>query len=249
MPEDGSAAVAIDGPAHPPDTVVVKSNSLRWTAVAVFFCVVNLAIKPAYGQAQPPATAAPAPPPAPAYPPPGYSPPGYPPPGYPPPGYPPPGYPAAPYPYAAPYPPYVAQPPGPPPMVHRTWRGFLVGGIVTFSIGWGLALFLSSFANDSSNSNCAYFTSTCNQDRAMSRYLWIPVAGPVLAEGSASGAAGNWTFAVTWSLAQAAGVVMTVIGIMGHDVPEYPYGRRRAKLDLVPTMSPESRGLALRATF
>ena len=123
-------------------------------------------------------------------------------------------------------------------MVHRTWRGFLVGGIVTFSVGWGLALFISSLANDDSNSNCAYFTSSCDQNRAMSRYLWIPVAGPVLAESSASGAASNWTFAVTWSLAQAAGVVMTIVGIMGHDVPEYSYGRRRAKLDLVPTLSP-----------
>jgi hypothetical protein len=83
----------------------------------------------------------------------------------------------------------------------------------------------------------------------MARYFWIPVVGPVVAQASASGGGINWTVAATWSLAEAAGVVMTIVGIMGHDVPEYGYGRRRAKLDLVPTVSPASRGLALRATF
>ena len=119
-------------------------------------------------------------------------------------------------------------------MVHRAWRGFLVGGIVTFSVGWGLALFISSLANDDSNSSCAYFTSSCDRESRDVSLPLIPVAGPVLAESSASGAAGNWTFAVTWSLAQAAGVVMTIVGIMGHDVPEYAYGRRRAKLESRP---------------
>jgi hypothetical protein len=209
--------------------------------VAVLLCVVNLAVKPAFGQTQP----APASPP-PAYPPPGYPPPGYPPAGYPPPGYAPPGYPPAPYPYAVPYAQVPAEPPGPPPMVHRTWRGFLVGGIVTFSVTWGLALMISSLASDSAN-GCY---SGCPVDRAMGRYFWIPVVGPMVAQGAASGGGINWTIATTWSLAEAAGLVMTFVGIAGHDVPEYGYGRyRRAKLDLVPTLSPTSRGFALRATF
>ena len=42
---------------------------------------------------------------------------------------------------------------------------------------------------------------------------------------------------------------MTIVGIAGHDVPEYGYGRRRAMLDLVPMLSPTSQGLGLRARF
>jgi hypothetical protein len=135
-------------------------------------------------------------------------------------------------------------------MVHRPWRGFLVGGIVTFGVGWGLAVLFSSFANDEISSNCnsTYPSSNCDEYRAMAHYFWIPVVGPVLAQNAAPGGGINWTLATTWSLAEAAGVVMTIVGIMGHDVPEYG-GRRRAKLDLIPTLTATSQGLALRATF
>jgi len=222
------------------------------TALAVLFFVTLFVVRPARAQAQPQATPAPTAQgqqPPPGYPPPGYPPPAYPPPAYPPAGYPPAGYPQggypppAPYPYATPYAQYPAQPSGPPAMVHRPWRGFLVGGVVTFGVTWGLAVIFSSFADDSSN-DC--FSDSC---RAMARYFWIPVAGPVLAQSSANGGGINWTMATIWSLAEAAGVVMTIVGIAGHDVPEYSYGRRRAKLDLVPTLSPNAQGLALRATF
>jgi hypothetical protein len=206
----------------------------------------SLAIKPAFAQTvtvtPPPAYPPPGQQPPPAYPPPAQQPP----PGYPPPGYPPPGYPPPAYQYAPPAPYYPPQPSGPPPMVHRPRRGFLVGGLVTFGVTWGLALLISSVAQgDNSGSGCS--SDSC---RATARYFWIPVVGPVAAEASAPGGGENFTFATLWSLAEAAGVVMTIVGIIGHDVPDYSYsGRRRAKLELIPTLSPDSHGMALRARF
>ena len=221
----------------------MRIRSLRWVVPVVLGFLLNLAVRPAFAQTPPPA-AAPTPPGPPqpyAYPPP--PPQGYPPPGYPPPGYPPPpGYAPAPYPYA-PYQLQSPEPSGPPPMIHTVWRGFLIAGLVTFGVGWGVAVMFSSFANDSLNS--CY---SCSDERAMSRYLWIPVAGPMLAEHE--GASMSWTLATTWSLGQAVGVAMTIVGISGHDVPAYGYGRRhRAMLDLVPTLSATSQGFALRGTF
>ena len=56
--------------------------------------------------------------------------------------------------------------------------------------------------------------------------------------------------AILWSLAEVAGATMTIIGMIGHDVPEDGYGRRRASTwQLLPTMTANSRGLALHATF
>jgi hypothetical protein len=130
-------------------------------------------------------------------------------------------------------------------MIHTAWHGFLIAGIVTFGVGWGVAVTVSSFAHDDLG-NCISY---CSQsDRAMSHSLWVPVIGPMLAENGGAGM--GWTIATAWSLGQAAGVVMTIVGIVGHDVPAYGYGRhRRAMIDLVPTASPDSRGFALRGIF
>jgi len=214
--------------------------------LALVLCFSSFAIKPAFAQTGPAVTATPPP----AYPPPAQQPaPGYPPPGaYPPPPYPPPGYAPPAYPYTAPVPyQYPPQPSGPPPMVHRPRRGLLVGGLVTFGVTWGLALLVSASAQGDNSSGSSCYSESC---KATSRYFWIPVAGPIAAESAAPGGGVNMTFAALWSLAEAAGVVMTIFGIVGHDVPDYSYGgRRRAKLDLVPTLSRDSHGMALRATF
>jgi hypothetical protein len=229
----------------------------QWTVLALLFSVTSLATKPALAQPTPSVTASPTTPQQQqqqaqqqpyAYPPPQQQqqPPAYPPPAYPPPAYPPAPYPPAPYPYAAPYPQYAPPPSGPPVMVHRARTGFLVGGLVTFGVTWGLALLVSSVQSDNTN-NGGYCDDSCH---ATSRYFWIPVGGPLLAESSVSGAGGGTSFAALWSLAEAAGVVMTIVGLIGHDVPEYGYGpRRRAMWNVVPTAGRDSRGLALHATF
>jgi hypothetical protein len=232
------------------------------------------AAAPPPGQAYPPPPGAPPPgyPPPPqgqqGYPPPpqgqqGYPPPpqgqqGYPPPaqgqpGYPPPYQPPPGQYQQPAPYPAPYgspygyyQPQVQQPAGPPPMVHRPRKGLLIAGLITFGVSYGFALLGSVALNDTSSSN-GCLTTQCQEAADV---LWIPFLGPVLAQNADPGTGDGWPFAVTWSLAQVAGATMTIIGMIGHDVPDYSYGRRRASTwQLLPTATASSQGLMFRATF
>jgi hypothetical protein len=157
--------------------------------------------------------------------------PGYPPPGYPPP---PPGY--APYPYAYPPPGY------PPPQltkVHRPRRGLVTGGAITFGVSWGIAATFSFLL--STDNNCS--GSGCNGVD----YLWIPVAGPlVVAANSNSDSTG---VLLLWSAAQAAGVVMFIAGMVGHDVMEYRYAKNGPTLQLGPMIARDANGLGLMARW
>lgn len=217
----------------------------QWTALALLLAITSFAMRPALAQTQPAPPPAGAPPPQPyAYPPP--------PQGYPPAQYPPPAYPQQPYPYAAPppaYPQYAAPPPGPPVMVHEARKGLLIGGLVTFGVTWGLAALISLSLSDNSNNDGDSGTCISSSCRSFARLFWIPVAGPVLANSADSSGGAGTTFFALWSIAEAAGVAMTIAGIIGHDVPEYGYGRRRAMWNIVPTKSRDSQGFALHATF
>jgi hypothetical protein len=235
-----------------------------WTVGVVLACMSSVAVNPVFAQTQPAPPPGYPPPPAgqPGYPPPppgqqGYPPPaqgqqGYPPPAQGQPGYPPPApgqYPPAPYPgpYATPYPyAQVQQPPaGPPQMVHRARKGLLIAGLITFGVSWGLTVLVSASFNDSNNTTCT--TTSCQEAADL---FWIPFAGPILADNADPGDGSGRTLAVLWTLAEVAGATMTIIGMIGHDVPEYGYGRRRASAwQLLPTMTAHSQGLMLRATF
>jgi hypothetical protein len=180
--------------------------------------------------AQPPppagnATPAPAPYPAAPYP------------GYPPPGYPAPGY--APYPYAG-YP-----PPGyPPPQltkVHRQRRGLITGGAITFGVSWGIAASISFIL--ASETTC---TGSCN---SAADYLWIPVAGPLIVSSTQSGTNNDPGLFILWSAAEAAGVVMFIFGVAGHDVMEYRYAKNGPTLQLGPMVARDANGLALTARW
>jgi hypothetical protein len=183
----------------------------------------------------PPTQAAPyqAPPyqPPPGYPPPGY--PGYPPPGYPPPAYAPPGY-----------PPYGAYP-GYPPMqlqkVHKPRRGLVTGGAITFGVSWGIAASISFVIG----------TSTCNGSSSCNDsadYLWIPIAGPLVVAAKESSSDSPGIF-ILWSAAQAAGVIMFVVGMVGHDVMEYRVAKNGPTLTLAPLFARETTGLGLTARW
>jgi hypothetical protein len=211
-----------------------------WIAVGLLACVGNAAIRPAFAQAaadddaNEPSTNAPTAtpaagagaPPAPPYPAAPYG--GYPPPGYAPPGYAPPGY--------APYPGY------PPPqvaMVHRPRRGLVTAGAITFGVSWGVAASISFVL---STSTCG---STSCSDSA--DYLWIPIAGPLfVASNDSEDAPGIFYL---WSAAQAAGVLMFIIGLIGHDVPEYRIARRGPTLQLAPLFARDANGMALTARW
>jgi len=135
----------------------------------------------------------------------------------------------------------VAPPEEPPRTVHRARPWLIAGGLATFGLTWGAAALLGHAISP-----------TCddNECRKAADRMWIPVAGPTLGYYTL----GNQRYgdiAVLWSLVQAAGVTVTIFGIIGHDVPAEGDGRTRASLDieLVPTRTSETRGLALRATF
>lgn len=187
--------------------------------------------------ATPPAgnrAATPAPTPAPAQPyqpplygyPPGYAPaPGYPPPGYPPPGYAPPGYPQ-----------YPGYPPGQLTKVHRPRRGLVTGGAITFGVSWGIA---ASFS---------FLFSSCTGCNDNADYLWVPVAGPMIVAANNSGTESPGVF-ILWSAAQAAGVIMFIVGMAGHDVMEYRIARGGPTLQLSPLLARDTQGLGLTARW
>ena len=203
--------------------------------------------------AAPPAGPPAYPPPAYPYPPPqpyAYPPPppyGYPPPGY---GYPPPAYPS-----------YSYAPPGTYDRTNaridaavrerRRRRGFLVAGLVTFGVSWGLATALSlSLSTKSDNSNgtgCAAH-GTCDR---MSEVLWIPVAGPALAYWVDSSDMPRAPITGLWTLAEAVGLTFVGLAIFqsvsqsASDV----HDRSTTKVSLVPTIAGEQRGLTLRGTW
>ena len=153
-----------------------------------------------------------------------------PPAGYP--AYPPPGY----VPYPPPYPGY----PPPPQLVavHRARRGLVVGGAVTFLVSWSIAATVSYLLIN--ETDC---TGSC---RAAKNYLWIPVVGPAVV--GASGSSDPGVFYL-WSAAEAAGVAMFVVGVMGHDVMEYRYARGGPTLRLAPLLARDASGMALTARW
>lgn len=123
-------------------------------------------------------------------------------------------------------------------MVHRKWTGLVVGGAITFGLSWGLAS-LVGFSKPSSD--C---TENCDSRSA----FFIPVAGPaVWAAGHphANGAAISYS----WSLIEAGGLAMLVVGLVGHDVPQRRVSERGLTLHVVPMLARDSRGVALTARW
>jgi len=118
--------------------------------------------------------------------------------------------------------------------VHRARRGLVTAGAVTFGVTYGFAATIS-FLLIGSTSN--------NKD-----YMWIPIAGPaILAMGSSGSDDAGFFF--LWSAAEAAGVAMFIVGLMGHDVIEYRLAERGPTLRLTPLLARETGGLALTARW
>src|SRR5215510_6682474 len=107
-------------------------------------------------------------------------------------------------------------------MVHRARRGLLISGSVVFGVTYGIAALVVLSINDSDpyNTNSCELSSEC---KSAANLLYIPVLGPVLAQSQdpTEYIAPSRTFAILWTLGQAAGLTMGIIGIIGHDVPEY----------------------------
>jgi hypothetical protein len=131
-------------------------------------------------------------------------------------------------------------------MVHRPRRGLIVGGAITFGISWGIAAFASYFAlyvGNTESNPCVY---TCHDTGVV---LWIPIAGPIVAEARDPGSGGR-AFAIGWSVVQLAGATMLALGIVGHEVP----ARRRVAQDrptfhLAPLLARDASGITLAARW
>jgi len=79
--------------------------------------------------------------------------------------------------------------------------------------------------------------------------FWIPIAGPPLAEyRDPDTTVEGRAIAILWTGAEVVGAAMTVVGIVGQDVPAYRV-QRQASWHLLPTASREARGLALVGSF
>jgi len=128
-----------------------------------------------------------------------------------------------------------ALPPGPPPprLVRRPRVGLIIGGLVIFAAAWVPAVLVSRGAGGCDDQNC----------RDAIGAFWIPVIGPLLAtDGSSFGT----DLAVLWSLVQAGGIAMFVVGLIGRQVPVEP---AKSSWRLTPTVSRGVTGLVFGVTF
>jgi hypothetical protein len=122
-------------------------------------------------------------------------------------------------------------------MVHRPRRGLVTGGAITFGVSWGIAASVS------------FLISTCTGCGSTSTdYLWVPVAGPMIfaARDNVSGSQGVY---ILWSATQAAGIIMFIVGEIGHDVMEYRVARGGPTLQLAPLIARNASGLGVTARW
>ena len=120
--------------------------------------------------------------------------------------------------------------------MHRPRRGLVTGGAITFGVSWGIA---ASFS---------FLASSCTGCNNNADYLWVPVAGPLIVAANDSGSDGPGIF-ILWSAAQAAGVIMFIVGMVGHDVMEYRIARGGPTLQLSPLLARDTQGLGLTARW
>jgi hypothetical protein len=125
--------------------------------------------------------------------------------------------------------------------VHKPRRGLVTGGAITFGVSWGIAASISFVIGTSTCSG----SSSCNDS---ADYLWIPIAGPLVVAAKESSSDSPGIF-ILWSAAQAAGVIMFVVGMVGHDVMEYRVAKNGPTLTLAPLFARETTGLGLTARW
>jgi hypothetical protein len=128
-----------------------------------------------------------------------------------------------------------ALPPGPPPprLVRRVRPGLLFGGIALFVAGWLPALLIGD-----------HYGGGCDSQACRDSFdvLGIPVVGPLLANDKNS----NAGILLPLALVQAVGIVMSVVGLIGRQVPVEP---PKSSWRITPTVSRGVAGLAFGATF
>jgi hypothetical protein len=100
----------------------------------------------------------------------------------------------------------------PRPGERRRIRGLVIGGAITFGVTWGIAV-VSSIGLSSADG--------CSDCDEVTPVLWIPLAGPLIADAVDSTDSDTETFVMAlWTVAQTAGATMLVIGLIGRKTPE-----------------------------
>jgi hypothetical protein len=131
-------------------------------------------------------------------------------------------------------------------MARRPYRGLVVAGALAFGVTWGIAVLVSAVLLDTSDGNDTGCAGTCHDRAAV---LWIPVAGPTIADrrDPSREEAGHRT-SLLWSAAQLAGVTMLAVGLYGHEVPVRRVAERPT-LQLLPMLARGAGGMALTARW
>jgi hypothetical protein len=126
--------------------------------------------------------------------------------------------------------------PGPPPrLVRRVRVGLLVGGAAIFLAAWLPALILANRGGGG-----------CDDQSCRDSFdvLAVPVLGPLLANAENSNFGTD--LALLWTLVQAGGVAVSVVGLIGGQVPVEP---AKSSWRITPTVSRGVAGLMFGATF
>jgi hypothetical protein len=142
-------------------------------------------------------------------------------------------------------------PPAPPQMIHQPYVWLAGPGGFAFLVSYGAAFLLGGLfsltpTDNSSDIGCG---SICHTQAAL---MMIPVAGPLLSFTTGPHSASDTKIGLWWSGIEGVGLVMLVVGLIGHDVPQMPLpGAPTApgRVSVVPLLTPEGGALSLRAAW
>jgi hypothetical protein len=136
--------------------------------------------------------------------------------------------------------------PAQPAMVHERYLWLAGPGGFVFLLSYGSALLVGVFGlltpapDNNSISSDIGCDSTCKKESA---YLMVPVAGPLLAFASGPHNATDTKVGLWWSGIQAVSLAVTIVGLVGHDVPA------AGKVSVVPLVTSNGGALSLRTAF
>lgn len=125
-----------------------------------------------------------------------------------------------------------------PTTVHRKTVGLVVGGAITFGLSWSLAALFGVFGH---GSDCV---ENCDGHSA----FFVPAVGPAIWAAGHPSAHGT-PFFYALSGAETGGLVMLIIGLVGHDVPQGRVSERGPRLQLLPMLAGDSRGMTLATSW
>jgi hypothetical protein len=133
-----------------------------------------------------------------------------------------------------------------PRLVHRPRLVPLISGAVVFGVSYAVAAFVGlagiMVCIDNDDSDCG----------SQAKFLFIPLAGPVLAtvnDESGDFTGFGWPTFAAASLVQLAGAALLIYGAVGHDVPRKRPRPRATELGFAPVASPGALGLGFNGTW